>query len=147
MRILRLAVLLLGADACRASRPGPPVRLAGDISDTIIVNSRWPQRLPVHAFDAKAGAAFVLKPKGAPKVKMTIDELRPYVLVDTAYLLGAKMRTTHEYVGAGGQTTIRFAIEVSGPLGFLWRKVVGENQIREAPAQLNAFVAYARTSP
>jgi hypothetical protein len=29
------------------------VRLAGDISDTIIVNSRWPQRLPVHAFDAK----------------------------------------------------------------------------------------------
>ncbi len=95
--------------------------------------------------DAKAGAAFVLKPKGAPKVKMTIDELRPYVLVDTAYLLGAKMRTTHEYVGAGGQTTIRFAIEVSGPLGFLWRKVVGENQIREAPAQLNAFVAYARS--
>jgi hypothetical protein len=53
MRILRLAVLLLGADACRASRPGPPVRLAGDISDTIIVNSRWPQRLPVHAFDPK----------------------------------------------------------------------------------------------
>ncbi len=97
--------------------------------------------------DVKPGAAFVLKPKGGPKVQMTIDEVRPYVLVDTAHLLGAKMRTTHEYVAAGGQTTIRFAIEVSGPLGFLWRKVVGENQIREARAQLTAFVAHARTSP
>jgi len=29
------------------------VRLAGDISDTIIINSRWPKLLPVHAFDAK----------------------------------------------------------------------------------------------
>jgi len=97
--------------------------------------------------DVKPGAAFVLKPKGGPKVQMTIDEVRPYVLVDTAHLLGAKMRTTHEYVAAGGQTTIRFAIEVSGPLGFLWRKVVGENQVKEARAQLTAFAAYARTSP
>ncbi len=54
MRLLRVAVLLLGAYACsRRSQPGPPVRIAGDISDTIIVNSRWPQRFPVHAFDAK----------------------------------------------------------------------------------------------
>ncbi len=97
--------------------------------------------------DVKPGTAFVLKPKGGPKVQMTIDEVRPYVLVDTAHLLGAKMRTTHEYVAAGGQTTIRFAIEVSGPLGFLWRKVVGETQIKEAPTQLTAFAAYARTRP
>ena len=54
MRLLRLAVLLVAAYACsRRSQPGPPVRIAGDISDTIIVNSRWPQRFPVHAFDAK----------------------------------------------------------------------------------------------
>jgi hypothetical protein len=55
MRLLTVAVLLFGG-ACAgggSSPPGPPVRLAGDISDTIIVNSRLLQRLPVHAFDAQ----------------------------------------------------------------------------------------------
>ena len=93
---------------------------------------------------AKPGAPFVLKPRGGPKVKMTIDELRPHLLVDTAHLLGAKMRTTHEYEASGGRTTIHFRVEVWGPLGFFWRKVVGEGQIKGAPAQLAAFVAYAR---
>ncbi|HVH66402.1 MAG TPA: SRPBCC family protein [Gemmatimonadales bacterium] len=94
----------------------------------------------------KPGAVSVLKPKGGPRVRMSIDEVRPHILVDTAHLLGAKMRTTHKYVAVGGQTTVHFGIEVSVPLGFLWRKVVGEKQIEEAPAQLAAFVAYARTS-
>jgi len=54
MRILTAAFLLFGAYACKGpSPPGPPVRLAGDISDTIIINSRGPKLLPVHAFDAK----------------------------------------------------------------------------------------------
>ncbi len=94
---------------------------------------------------AKPGASFVLKPKGGPKVQMSIDEVRPYLLVDTAHLLGAKMTTTHEYVQKGNQTTIRFGIQMRGPLGFLWRKVVGERQIKEAPAQLAAFVTYVRS--
>jgi hypothetical protein len=38
---------------------------------------------------------------------MSIDELRPHLLVDTAHLFGAKMRTTHEYTQESGQTTIR----------------------------------------
>lgn len=54
MRILRVAALVFGGYACRGSSPaGSPVRLAGDISDTIIINSRWPKLLPVRAFDAK----------------------------------------------------------------------------------------------
>src|SRR5262249_30803768 len=124
-----------------------PARLYGAIAD---VNSwsKWDTGLEYTRLDGevKPGAAFVLKPKGGPRVQMSIDEMRPYMLVDTAHLLGAKMRTTHEYVSAGGMTTIRFEIEVSGPLGFFWRKVVGEQQIKDAPAQLAAFVAYARTS-
>jgi hypothetical protein len=97
--------------------------------------------------DLKPGAVFALKPKGGPRVQMSIDEVRPYLLVDTAHLLGAKMRTTHEYVALEGETTIRFGIEVSGLLGFFWWKMVGEKQIKEAPVQLAAFVAYARTAP
>jgi len=95
--------------------------------------------------EMRAGATFVLKPKGGPKVKMSIDDVAPFRLVDTAHLVGAKLKTTHEYVPTGTRTAIHFGIEVWGPLELLWRKILGESQIKEAPAQLAAFVAYART--
>lgn len=93
---------------------------------------------------AKPGVPFILKPKGGPNVKMTIDEIKPYLLVDTAHLFLAKMRTSHEYVQIGGQTTIRFSVEVWGPLGFFWRKVVAETQVKEAAAQTAALINYAQ---
>lgn len=93
---------------------------------------------------ATQGSSFILKPKGGPKVNMTIDEIQPYRLVDTAHLFLAKMRTSHEYVQSGNQTTIVFTVEVWGMLGFFWRKVVGENQIKGAASQTAALVGYAR---
>lgn len=95
---------------------------------------------------AKSGASFVLKPKGGPNVKMTIDEIEPYRLVDTAHLFLAKMRTSHEYVQSGDLTTIQFSVEVWGALGFFWRKVVAENQVKEAATQTAALVSYARAN-
>ena len=93
---------------------------------------------------AKPGAPFLLKPKGGPNVKMTIDEIKPYRLVDTAHLFLAKMRTSHEYVQSGDKTAIRFSVEVWGPLGFFWRKIVAENQIKEAATETAALITYAR---
>ena len=93
---------------------------------------------------AKQGVAFTLKSKGGPNVKLTIDDIRPYCLVDTAHLFLAKMRTSHEYVQNGDRTTISFQVEVWGLMGFFWRKVVGENQIKEAAAQTQALIDYAR---
>jgi hypothetical protein len=90
------------------------------------------------------GANFLLKPKGGPIVQMTIDEVRPYRLVDTAHLFLSKMRTSHEYLQNGNQTTIRLTIEIWGPLSFFWRKVVAENQIKEASAQTAALIDYTR---
>ena len=54
------------------------------------------------------------------------------------------MRTTHEYVQRGSDTEIRFVVEVWGVLGFVWRRVVAENQVKEAPVQIAAFIRYAR---
>jgi len=124
-----------------------PARLYRAITDVNNWN-KWDSGLEYTRLegDVTPGAWFVLKPKGGPRVQMSIDDVRPHVLVDTAHLLGAKMRTTHEYVAEGGQSTVHFRVEVSGPLGFFWRKVVGEKQIKEAPSQLAAFVAYARSS-
>lgn len=108
--------------------------------------TRWDEGLEFTRLDGEArpGTRFVLKPRGGPTIRMSIDEVRPNLLVDTAHLFGAKMTTAHEYLEREGVTTIRFSIRMSGPLAFLWRRVVGEGQIRGAPAQLEAFVAYAR---
>jgi hypothetical protein len=35
-------------------------------------------------------------------------------------------------------------LQIWGPLGFLWRKIIGENQIKDAPAQTHALIEYAR---
>lgn len=52
---VRVAVVL-GLCACGGpSAPGPAVRLAADLSDTIAINSRRPTTLPVRALDAKGG--------------------------------------------------------------------------------------------
>jgi hypothetical protein len=110
--------------------------------------NKWDEGLELTKLDgvAKQGSPFILKPKGGPEVKMTLDELQPYRLVDTAHLFLAKMRTSHEYVQSGGQTTIRFTVEVWGLLGYFWRKVIGENQIKEAATQMDAFVSYVRAN-
>lgn len=91
-----------------------------------------------------AGMEFVLKPKGGPDVKMRIDEMQPCRLVDTAFLLGAQMRTIHEYIPCGAQTLIRMRVEVRGPMSFFWRKIVAEDQIKQAPQQMQAFIRYAQ---
>jgi len=111
--------------------------------------SKWDEGLEITRIEgvAMAGAPFILKPKGGPNVRMTIDEICPYRLVDTAHLFLAKMRTTHDYVRSGNQTKILFAIEIWGLLGFFWRKAVGEDQIKGAVAQTEALIAYARTVP
>ncbi|HEY2896090.1 MAG TPA: hypothetical protein VGJ12_03050 [Gemmatimonadaceae bacterium] len=123
----------------------PPQTLHRVITD---VNSwsRWDAGLEYTRMDGavRPGATFILKPKGGPKVSMSIDDAAAHRLVDTAHLLGAKLRTTHEYIPTGSQTLVRFGIELWGPLALLWRKLLGESQIKEAPAQLAAFIAYAR---
>ena len=123
----------------------PPQTLHDAITDINNWN-KWDAGLEYTRLDgsARPGAMFILKPKGGPKVRMSIDDIAAFRLVDTAHLLGAKLRTTHEYIPTGSQTLVRFGIEVWGPLEFLWRRLLGEAQIKEAPAQLAAFVAYAR---
>ncbi len=91
------------------------------------------------------GTCFILKPKGGPKVRLSIEEFSPPSLfVDIAYLPLAKMRTTHEFLQSGPHTIIRFTIEIWGVLGFLWRKFLGEKQIQSAPKQIASFIQYAK---
>jgi hypothetical protein len=96
--------------------------------------------------EAKAGGVFMLKPKGGPAVKITIEKMWPYEVIDVAHLPLAKMRTVHKYERVGDTTHISMQVEIWGLLGFLWRKIIGENQIKDAPLQTQALIEYARVA-
>ncbi|MBI3546477.1 MAG: polyketide cyclase [Gammaproteobacteria bacterium] len=109
--------------------------------------NKWDVDLEFTRMDgaAQVGAGFILKPRGGPRIKIFIEEFQtPARFVDVAQLPLAKMRTVHEFIQSGRRTTIRVTIQTWGPLGFFWRKIVAEKQIRSAAAQTAAFVAYAR---
>ena len=91
----------------------PAEKLFRAISDINHWN-KWDSGLEFTKIDGigKQGASFVLKPKGGPNVKMTIEEFQPPSrFVDVAHLPLAKLRTSHEYLQSGNQTTVRFTIQ------------------------------------
>ena len=92
------------------------------------------------------GAPFVLKPRGGPRVAMTVEAAcAPTRFVDLAHLPLAKMRTSHELLATegGGGTRVRIVIEVFGPLAFLWDRLVARGQAAGCEAQTHALAAYA----
>jgi uncharacterized protein YndB with AHSA1/START domain len=91
------------------------------------------------------GTRFVLKPRGGPRVSMSIEEAEaPSRFSDLSHLPLATMRTVHEFLPAPeGGTRIRVTVEVFGPLGFLWDRLVARNHAAGAEAQTRAFVRYA----
>jgi hypothetical protein len=95
--------------------------------------------------EAKTGRAFMLKPKCGPVVKITIEKMWPFEVIDVAHLPLAKMRTVHKYTRVGNTTHIYMELQIWGALGFLWRKVIGENQMKDAAVHTHAMIEYART--
>jgi hypothetical protein len=67
----------------------------------------------------------------------------PRRFADVALLPLARMRTMHEFIPSGAATTVRVTIEVSGPLAFLWDRIVARKQAAGAEAQTRRFVAFA----
>ncbi|MBV1702868.1 MAG: SRPBCC family protein [Hyphomicrobiales bacterium] len=101
-----------------------------------------------HNGGLEAGARFMLKPKGGPKVKMEIIEaIAPTHFDDLAHLPLAKMRTSHHFAQSAGQTRIDVKIEVWGCLSFFWDRVVARQQAASTPEQTRRFIAYAEAQP
>ena len=75
----------------------------------------------------QVGTIFHLKPKGGPRLKLRIDIMDPpQTYADTCYLPLAKMMTTHALRPSTEGTEISVQIVISGPLSFLWQRLVGK---------------------
>ena len=92
----------------------------------------------------KEGAVFRFKPKGGPKLSMTITECTPNMSFTDCYKFPfARLYGAHsmQKVPEGLQITV--SIKITGALGFLLRKIVGEKVAADVPAQTEELIKLA----
>jgi ligand-binding SRPBCC domain-containing protein len=110
---------------------------------------RWPEwdhelKSTEHSGPLKAGTTFFLTPKGGPQVKMEITAAeRPCRFGDVAHLPFAAMHTDHRFEQDGGRTLMTVTISVSGPLAFVWDRLVARKQAAGAAEHARAFLEFA----
>jgi hypothetical protein len=119
--------------------PHLPEHVFALISDA----ARWPEWSPDTEFVRRdgplaPGTGGVMKLKGGPKLRYTIDTVhqdREYT--DVTRLPGARVTFRHlvEPSEAGG-SRLTAAVSVGGPLSFLWERVLGPGFRKSVPSDL-----------
>ena len=95
----------------------------------------------------RVGSHYTLKPKGGPKVRATILEIEPNKkFVDVSQLPGAKMRLDHIITQQDGRATVTITMELSGPMTWLWAKILGKDQQAELEQSTAGLIAKAEQS-
>ena len=95
--------------------------------------------------DFVKGSQFILKPRGGPKVKITLSEVIPHEkFVDYCKFLGATMHDAHFLEDMPKGLRITNTITVTGPLAFLWVGLVAKNVAVSVPEQTDRLIEYAR---
>lgn len=93
----------------------------------------------------ETGQVFKFRPKGGPELGIELTEVKPLAgYADLTRFPGAKMHDAHEIVDHGDRVEIRNTLTVSGPLGFLWRKLVAEDVAASIEDQTRRMVERAR---
>jgi hypothetical protein len=91
----------------------------------------------------ETGSRGVLKPKGGPKVKFVIESLVPdRQFVDVSLLVGARLtfRHTVEQLQEGG-CRVHVTVTMTGPLRWLWFKILGSGLQTTLQPDLDRLVA------
>lgn len=110
--------------------------------------ARWPNwDSEVRAVDLPGlvpGAVGYLKPRSGPKARIRVTEVTPNrsFTVESALPL-FWMQFGHTLSEAGGLTTATHSLRFSGPLAFLFRRLIGAGIHRTLPATLQGLKAAA----
>jgi hypothetical protein len=93
------------------------------------------------------GSEFVLKPKGGPKITIRLASVVPLKsFTDVTRFPLAQMYDVHEMTDTPSGLRIRSTIQVEGPLGWLWRRIVAQGVAAGVPKQMEALARFARAS-
>jgi hypothetical protein len=91
------------------------------------------------------GSTGTLKPKGGPKVPFVIERLidgREFV--DVSKLIGARLTFAHlvtEHPAGGCDVDV--SVSMTGPLGWLWKAILGKGLVAGVQPDLERLVAVA----
>jgi hypothetical protein len=89
---------------------------------------------------------FMLKPKGVNPVKIVITEINTgKSFTDCTSFFGAKMYDTHTLEETPEGLKLTNTLVVTGPLRYLWIKLVAQNVADSAPEEIDALVKLARS--
>jgi len=89
---------------------------------------QWDEALEWATIDGPLidGAKVVLKPKGGPRSRSTVGKVTVNeCFSDHSRLPGARLTFTHALGADGALTSITHSVEISGPLTFVWSRVLG----------------------
>lgn len=91
------------------------------------------------------GNHFILKPKGGPAVKIDLVDIKPgEAFMDCTRFWGAKMFDTHRLEVKGSGVVLSNTLVVTGPLRWLWIKLVAKNVADTVPDEMQALVRLAQ---
>ncbi len=90
------------------------------------------------------GNQFTLKPKGGPKVRIELYEtVENKKFVDLTKFPLAKMYGEHIFEETPNGLKVTTTMKVTGPLGFLWRKIVAQDIVKGLPVEMLAQAKFA----
>jgi hypothetical protein len=93
----------------------------------------------------KVGNHFLLKPKGMKAVKIMLREIEEgKKFTDCTTFFGARMYDTHAMEETPEGLQLTNLLVVTGPLKWLWIKLVAQNVAATAPDEMETLVNLAR---
>lgn len=95
--------------------------------------------------DFVVGNHFMLKPKGVRPVKIVLTAIQEgHNFTDCTSFFGAKMYDTHEMKDTAEGLQLTNTLVVTGPLKWLWIKLVAQNVADTVPEEIESLVRLAR---
>jgi hypothetical protein len=92
----------------------------------------------------EVGKHFILKPKGVRPVKIIITEIdEGNKFTDCTSFFGAKMYDTHALEETPNGLQLTNILVVTGPLKWLWIKLVAQDVANTVPDEMEALVELA----
>lgn len=93
----------------------------------------------------KPGSHFTLKPKGMREVNITLLSVQvEREFTDRTHFFGAKMYDTHTMVETNGGLLLTNKLIVTGPLTWLWVKLVANNVAKSVPSEIESLITVAK---
>ena len=97
--------------------------------------------------DFVVGNHFTLKPKGVNAVKIQLTAIdEGHQFTDCTTFFGAKMYDTHTMEETSEGLKLTNTLTVTGPLKWLWIKLVAQNVADTVPGEMEALVKLAKLS-